>query len=152
MQRELILSVTVKDCDVQTFRAGGNGGQAQNKTDSGVRIVHRPSGARGESREGRSQLQNKRAAFRRMAESPEFQRWCQLAAFPDIAAVNAETRENARLGFGGNARRNYVLDGEKYVLDPTTRHRTSDVKRVLDGDLDDFVRAAARYELGQARA
>jgi protein subunit release factor B len=73
MTREKILSVTLKDCDVQTFRAGGNGGQKQNKTNSGVRIIHRASGARGESREERSQLQNKKNAFRRMAETPAFQ-------------------------------------------------------------------------------
>jgi protein subunit release factor B len=70
-----ILSVTLKDCEVQTFRAGGNGGQHQNKTDSGCRIIHRPSGARGESREERSQLQNKRAAFLRMAKSTKFRVW-----------------------------------------------------------------------------
>lgn len=110
MQREKILSVTIKDCEVQTFRTGGRGGQAQNKTDSGVRIIHAPSGARGESREGRSQLQNKRAAFRRMAESPEFQRWCRLQAVPEeIAAENAQIREHARLGFGAKERRRYVL-------------------------------------------
>lgn len=70
--RELWFSVTLKDCTVQTFRAGGKGGQNQNKRDSGVRIIHRDSGARGEARDQRSQLQNKRAAFRRMIETSEF--------------------------------------------------------------------------------
>lgn len=72
---ELLFSVTLKDCDVQHFRAGGPGGQKQNKTSSGTRVIHRPSGARGESREERSQLQNTKAAFRRMAESPQFRIW-----------------------------------------------------------------------------
>jgi protein subunit release factor B len=72
MERHRILSVTIHDCEVQTFRSGGKGGQNQNKRDTGVRIIHHPSGARGESREERSQLQNKRAAFRRMAESQRF--------------------------------------------------------------------------------
>jgi protein subunit release factor B len=62
MARELVLSVTLKDCEVQTFRAGGKGGQNQNKRDTGVRIIHHPSGARGEARDERSQLQNKRLA------------------------------------------------------------------------------------------
>lgn len=75
MSRELVLSVTIADCVVQTFRAGGKGGQHQNKTDSGVRIIHPPSGARGESREHRSQLQNKRTAWGRMARSPAFTAW-----------------------------------------------------------------------------
>ena len=70
-----VLSVTIHDCEVQTFRAGGKGGQGQNTTDSGVRVIHHPSGARGECRETRSQLENKRRAFRRMAESPQFRGW-----------------------------------------------------------------------------
>lgn len=70
-----ILSVTIDDCEVQTFRAGGKGGQNQNKRDTGVRVIHHPSGARGESREQRSQLQNKQTAFKRMAESLEMRRW-----------------------------------------------------------------------------
>lgn len=73
--KQLAFSVTLDDCDVQTFRAGGPGGQKQNKTSSGVRVIHRASGARGESREQRSQLQNKRAAFRRMTEHPKFRLW-----------------------------------------------------------------------------
>jgi len=61
-ERELMFSVTLTDCDVQTFRAGGKGGQNQNKRETGVRIIHRASGARGEARDERSQLQNKRLA------------------------------------------------------------------------------------------
>ena len=73
--RELLFSVTLDDCDVQTFKAGGPGGQNQNKRDTGVRVIHRASGARGESRQHRTQLENKKAAFRRMAESAMFQAW-----------------------------------------------------------------------------
>ena len=75
MSRELLMTVTIHDCEVQTFRSGGKGGQNQNKRDTGVRIIHHPSGARGESREERSQLQNKKAAFRRMADDPKFRYW-----------------------------------------------------------------------------
>jgi hypothetical protein len=68
-------SVTLKDCEVQTFRSGGPGGQNQNKTDSGVRVIHTASGARGESRQERSQLQNKKLAFKRMTEHVKFRVW-----------------------------------------------------------------------------
>lgn len=61
-EKQLMFSVTLADCDMQTFRAGGKGGQNQNKRDTGVRIIHRASGARGEARDERSQLQNKRLA------------------------------------------------------------------------------------------
>jgi hypothetical protein len=84
-KRELVFSVTLKDCEVQHFRCGGPGGQKQNKTSSGTRVIHHPSGARGESREERSQPQNTRLAFRRMAESGKFRAWVnrQLLAHPE---------------------------------------------------------------------
>lgn len=88
-ERELIFRVTINDCEVQTFRAGGKGGQAQNKRDTGVRVIHPPSGARGESREHRGQLENKKAAFKRMGESAEFQKWAKLKALrlPSIESI-----------------------------------------------------------------
>lgn len=73
--RKPLFTTTIKDCEIQTFRSGGKGGQNQNKVESGVRIIHHPSGARGESREHRDQLHNKRAAFRRMGESRQFKSW-----------------------------------------------------------------------------
>lgn len=78
--RTPLFTTTIKDCEIQTFRSGGKGGQNQNKVESGVRIIHHPSGARGESREERSQLLNKRNAFRRMGESKEFKSWARNMA------------------------------------------------------------------------
>lgn len=75
-----LFSVTIKDCRVDTFRSGGKGGQNQNKVESGVRVVHEPSGAVGEARDSRDQLVNKRNAFRRMGESKAFQTWAKLRA------------------------------------------------------------------------
>ena len=59
------------ECRVDTFRAGGKGGQHQNTTDSGVRLVHRPTGIRCESRTERSQLLNRRRALARLREKLE---------------------------------------------------------------------------------
>jgi RF-1 domain len=73
--RELLFSVTLKDCEVQHFRAGGPGGQHQNKTSSASRVIHHPSGARGESREERSQPQNTKTAFLRMVQTQKFRLW-----------------------------------------------------------------------------
>lgn len=77
-EKQPIISVTIDDCEVQTFRAGGKGGQHQNKTETGVRISHKASGAVGEARDSRSQVDNKRAAFKRMADSAKFQNWLRL--------------------------------------------------------------------------
>lgn len=85
-----VISLTKKDFVVQTFRAGGKGGQKQNKTSSGVRIIHPDSGARGESREERSQHQNKEIAFRRLVASPRFKAWLSAQ---HRAALEGETLE-----------------------------------------------------------
>lgn len=97
---EKILSVTLADCRVDTFRAGGPGGQKQNKTDSACRITHAPSGAVGESREHRSQLQNKKAAFLRMVESPKFQAWIKRMQGQDILAVRELNQLEMAMGRG----------------------------------------------------
>jgi protein subunit release factor B len=78
MTKELLFSVTAADCDWQYLRGTGPGGQKRNKTESKVRCVHRASGAVGESDLTRSQHENKRIAFRKMAESKEFKLWHKL--------------------------------------------------------------------------
>lgn len=77
-KRHKLFSVTKKDLTIQTFRAGGKGGQNQNKRETGVRIIHRDSGARGESREHRTQKQNREAAFSRLVLTDIFQSWLKL--------------------------------------------------------------------------
>lgn len=75
MDKQLLFSVTLDDCDVQTKRGHGKGGQNRNTRDTAVRIVHRESGAIGESQEERSQLQNKKTAFLRMTQTVDFKIW-----------------------------------------------------------------------------
>lgn len=67
-ERELLFSVSKKDLRIDTFRAGGKGGQHQNKTESGVRLTHIETGISAESREHRSQEMNKREAFRKLVD------------------------------------------------------------------------------------
>jgi protein subunit release factor B len=90
--RTKIGTVTAKDCEWQYFRAGGKGGQSQNKTNSGVRVIHHASGARGESREHKSQFQNRQTAWRRMAMSKEFLTWVKKEAGHDAAAASEMKR------------------------------------------------------------
>lgn len=75
MSNRFLFSVTAADFEIQTFCTGGKGGQNQNRKEKGVRLIHRASGARGEGREFREQIQNKRAAFLRLIETPEFKAW-----------------------------------------------------------------------------
>jgi protein subunit release factor B len=72
---KLLFSLDKKDFEMQTFRSGGKGGQNQNKRNTGVRLIHHMSGARGESREERSQEQNKKNAFVRLVNSEIFKKW-----------------------------------------------------------------------------
>jgi len=76
-----ILSITRKDLEIQTFRSGGKGGQHQNKTESGVRIVHKESGANGESRTERSQYQNRKIALQHLIKNAKFKVWLNRRLF-----------------------------------------------------------------------
>lgn len=76
--RKPLVSVTKDDFELQTFRAGGKGGQGQNKRSTGVRLIHKASGARGEARDQRSFDQNRKNAFLRLVETSEFKNWLKV--------------------------------------------------------------------------
>lgn len=105
--KELLFTITKKEFRVDTFRSGGKGGQNQNKRDTGVRITHIESGAVGESREERSQAQNKKTAFKRLVESPKFKKWFKiecakkLGLYTDIEEKTEEAMkpENIRVEY-----------------------------------------------------
>jgi hypothetical protein len=75
---KLLFTVSRKDLQVEFFRAGGPGGQHQNKTSSACRITHKASGAVGESRQERKQHQNRKIALRRLADSEKFRKWVRI--------------------------------------------------------------------------
>jgi protein subunit release factor B len=76
--KEILFSVTAKDCDWSYTKGTGAGGQKKNKTSSAVHCTHRASGAHGYSEETRSQSHNKRDAFLKMVETSVFKKWHQL--------------------------------------------------------------------------
>lgn len=78
MKKKLWFSITAKDCVFRDKRGSGNGGQKKNKTSSAVQCFHEPSGAMGEAEDHRKQSDNRQLAFKRMAESKEFQSWLTL--------------------------------------------------------------------------
>jgi protein subunit release factor B len=94
--RKKLFSVTIKDCKVDTFTVGGHGGSGKDTSNTGVRILHPPSGATGKATESRSQLSNKRTAFTRMAESNAFRAWVnQKAAELSVGKTVEELVEEA---------------------------------------------------------
>ena len=120
---------------VDTFRSSGAGGQHVNKTDSAVRLTHLPTGIVVSVQNERSQTANKDTAMKilrsRLAEKAEEEREAELA----------KERGGVSMGFGGNAIRSYVLHPYQLVKDHRTDHEVGNAQGVLDGNLDEFIRA-----------
>jgi len=91
-KKELLFSITRKDFEVQTFASGGPGGQHQNKTESGVRIIHKESGSVGESRTSRSQHDNKKLAINRLTDSKKFKVWLNRKVHETISKKTIEQK------------------------------------------------------------
>jgi peptide chain release factor 2 len=123
------------DLQIDTYRASGAGGQHVNKTDSAVRITHRPSGIVVQCQNERSQSSNKATAMA-MLRSKLLEREEQKRR-EEIAKEKGEAQD---VGWGSQIR-SYVLHPYTMVKDHRTNHEMGDVNRVLDGDLDGFVRA-----------
>jgi peptide chain release factor 2 len=131
---EVQVELDEEDLRVDTYRASGAGGQHVNKTDSAVRITHLPTGIVVQCQNERSQAQNKATAMRllraRLLELQERKRAEEMAA---------ERGEQKDVGWGSQIR-SYVLHPSQRVKDHRTGHEVGDAQRVLDGDLDGFVR------------
>jgi peptide chain release factor 2 len=125
--------ISRSDVRIETFRSGGKGGQHRNKTDSAVRITHLPTGITAQSQEGRSQHANIEAAMR-VLES----RVGQWHRDGERSTINAARNAHGPAKFG-NRKRSYVLQPNRLVKDHETGVRTSDVDRVLGGDLGPFL-------------
>jgi peptide chain release factor 2 len=129
------IEVNEDDLQVDTYRASGAGGQHVNKTDSAVRITHRPSGIVVQCQNERSQSSNRATALAmlraKLLERRERERQEEIAR---------EKGEAQDVNFGSQIR-SYVLHPYTMVKDHRTGHEMGDVQRVLDGDLDGFVRA-----------
>jgi len=95
--KEKLFTLSKKDFEVQTFCSGGPGGQHQNKTSSGVRIIHKNSGAVGESRTERSQHINKKLAFERLIENPKFKVWLNRKVFEIQSQKTIEQKVNEQM-------------------------------------------------------
>jgi peptide chain release factor 2 len=131
------IDVEIDDADLQvdTYRASGAGGQHVNKTDSAVRITHRPTGIVVQCQNERSQSSNRSTAMA-MLRSKLLERGERLRR----EELQSEKGEAQDVGWGSQIR-SYVLHPYTMVKDHRTGVEVGDVRRVLDGDLDGFVRA-----------
>jgi len=129
------LEIDDEDLQVDTYRASGAGGQHVNKTDSAVRITHRPTSIVVQCQNERSQSANKATAMA-MLRSKLIERR-ERERQEEIARERGEAQD---VNFGSQIR-SYVLHPYTMVKDHRTDHEVGNADRVLDGDLDGFVRA-----------
>lgn len=90
---KLLFSVTNKDFDMQTFSVGGHGGSGKDTSNSGVRLIHRESGAVGEGREHRSNSKNRESAFLKLVNSKKFKDWHRIECARRMGKPIPETPE-----------------------------------------------------------
>lgn len=139
-------TIDIKDDDIRidTYRSSSAGGQHVNKTSSAIRITHIPTGIVVACQNERSQHQNREVAMRqlrsRLAQLLEEQ---HKEKIEDLRGVQTDIS-------WGNQIRNYVLQPYQLVKDQRSGHETSNAQRVLDGDLDPFIRAQLRWKKSPA--
>lgn len=138
---EIEIEIKPEDLIIETKRASGAGGQHINKTDSAIRMVHKPTGIVATCQSGRSQIQNREEALNILKS-----RLLQLEIENQqkkIAELKGETLANE----WGSQIRSYVLHPYTMVKDVRTGYETSQAQNVLDGDLDEFIFAYLKSQI-----
>ncbi len=135
LPEDVDIQVEDKDLRIDTYRSSGAGGQHVNVTDSAVRITHLPTGMVVSCQNERSQHRNKDSAMQVLKA-----RLYDLKMKENQAKLEQISGAKQQIAFGSQIR-SYVLQPYQMVKDLRTREQTGDVKRVLDGDIDDFIKS-----------
>ena len=132
---EIDIEINPNDLRIDTYRASGAGGQHVNKTDSAIRITHLPTNIVVQCQNERSQHKNKAQAMKVLKA-----RLYQLEIEKEKEAVQELEDQKKDIGWGSQIR-SYVFHPYNMVKDHRTKFESSNVQNIMDGDLDNFVRA-----------
>jgi peptide chain release factor 2 len=143
LDESIVIDIKPEELRRDTFRSGGPGGQHQNKTESGVRYTHIPTGIAQESRSERSQHKNDANALKMLKA-----KLYQVEEQKRRAEVERTYDEKGEVGWGSQIR-NYVMQPYTLVKDTRTDEQTAQVGAVLDGELDPFIQAYLRRKVEQ---
>ncbi len=138
---DINIEIKTDDIDVETYRSSGAGGQHVNKTDSAVRIRHRPSGIVVASQNQRSQVQNKEKAMK-MLKAALYEKEVEKKN-KEKDEMNSQKKANE----WGSQIRSYVMHPYQMVKDHRTLHQTNQVHNVMDGDFDAFIMAYLKAQM-----
>lgn len=141
VDHDIEVEIKPEDIRLDTYRAGGAGGQHVNKTDSAVRITHLPTGVVVTCQNERSQHSNRVTAMR-ILKARLFDLKCQEEE-KKLAALRGEQREIA----WGSQIRSYVFEPYTLVKDHRTGEQSGNVQAVMDGDIDNFISAYLKLKL-----
>jgi peptide chain release factor 2 len=131
----IVVEIDEKDLRIDTYRSTGAGGQHVNKTDSAVRITHLPTGIVVQCQNERSQHKNKAMAMTYLRS-----RLYEMKLKEQNAKLDEINKTKKEIAWGSQIR-SYVLHPYKLVKDHRTNVETGNVSRVLDGDIDEFIKA-----------
>lgn len=140
---EIEIEIDPNDLKIETYRASGAGGQHVNKTDSAVRITHLPTGLVVQCQNERSQHKNKKMALTILKS--RLLKMKEDAQAEKIAELRGEHKEIA----WGNQIRSYVFHPYNMIKDHRTGLEEGNVKKVMDGYLDEFIEAYLKMEAGE---
>jgi peptide chain release factor 2 len=140
------INIKPDDLRIDTFRAGGHGGQNVNKVESAVRITHLPTNTVVQCQNERSQHKNREIAMKVLRSQ-----LYELELEKRREALNKLDASKPEISFGSQIR-SYTMQPYQLIKDHRTKAERGDVQKVLDGDIDPFIRAYLLYRRDQKKA